>query len=689
MKIKRVIFVILIAFLAPAGVLRSQSIDNYEIEKVRNKEVLDSKDLQIIDNFLAQATQELLKTRDFTSIARTRTTILSNQSTQAQYAKQFSQSAYKYISLNLQQAEILPQERQFKVVLNFLILVDGLKDPRLADLAIAKLKDDNKVIRYWAVRCLTNPGLISKLNTADVANLRLLQHIAGQLKQLVNSNPPPADETLALTTEFAAELSIPEGEDLLIQIADVRIKQYADWTVKYELLDSAVLKSLANKITSTESANPEIARRFAQLYSYAMQRYIKGQNLLSDKNKQYLASVLVETEDKCISKLLRGTQPNIKRAVEQSSISMLQQEYDRLFGNQTKAGELTLKLNIDYGTDASGRKRMAPQPLPDPPETKIPHSKNSFLPREMPDAQYGQIPSRKYLPKPTRKYRPSAASARQVGLPKPFSGSSISSLEAYQREINGAGILIESEHISYFAPKLGEPYARLVVPILERAYKELKVWHAGAEPSFRISVEHYPNGHPRNRGGTSDCVILYGFKNIGWMDDNARKIPHVSGYIEEMAHNFDGACGVMGWLYEAFGNYTANAITLKVAPYPEIEKYLQSGRYGLQRDAETFDYYMTHGFKLPPDVPQNLFDRIYRHVFRMLEPSAGHMLLPRFYQEIKKSGVPKTKSEAERAYVVAEVFSKITGTNVKELFRQCGIAMHEPINGRGTGVLNS
>jgi len=105
------------------------------------------------------------------------------------------------------------------------------------------------------------------------------------------------------------------------------------------------------------------------LYSYAMQRYIKGQNLLSDNNKQYLASVLVETEDKCISKLLGRTQSNIKRAVEQSSISMLQQEYDRLFGNQTKAGELTLKLNIDYGTDASGRKRMAPQLLPDPPET--------------------------------------------------------------------------------------------------------------------------------------------------------------------------------------------------------------------------------------------------------------------------------------------------------------------------------
>jgi hypothetical protein len=688
MKIKRVIFAILIASSISIGILRSQTIDTKEIEAVRNKSVLDSKDKQIIDTFLEQAIEDLIRTRDFTSIARIRTVILSNQSTQGQYAKQFSESAYKYISLGLQQAANLPQERRFKITLNLLILIDGLKDPRLSDLAIAELKDNNEVIRYWAVRCITNPDLISKLNSADASHEQLKQSIIVALQQLLDSNPPPADEILALITEFAAESPSPEREDLLKKIADIRIKQYADWSVKYELLDINVLKALANKINSTEPNRPEIARRFAQLYSYVVQRLIKGQEL-SEDNKQYLASVLLEIDDKCISKILGTASSNIKRAVEQDNISLLEREYDRLFGNQTKAGELTSKLNIDYGTDANGRKRIAPQPLPDPPETKIPHNKNSFLPREMPDAKYGQIPSREYLPTPTRKYRPSAAPARQVGLPKPFSGSSISSLEAYQREINGSGILIESEHISYFAPKLGEPYARLVVPILERAYKELKVWHAGAEPSFRISVEHYPNGHPRNKGGTSDCVIFYGFENIGRMDDNARKIPHVSGYIEEMAHNFDGACGVMGWLYEAFGNYTANAITLKVAPYPEIEKYLQSGRYGLQRDAETFDYYMTHGFKLPPDVPQNLFDRIYRHVFRMLEPSAGHMLLPRFYQEIKKSGVPKTRSEAERAYVVAEVFSKITGTNVKELFRQCGIAMHEPINDRGTGALNS
>ncbi|OHB62049.1 MAG: hypothetical protein A2167_03615 [Planctomycetes bacterium RBG_13_46_10] len=378
MKFKRVIFAILIVSLISMGILHSQTTDTQEIDAVRNKSVLDSKDLQVIDNFLAKTIDDLIKTRDFTSIARTRTVILSNQSTQGQYAKQFSESAHKYISSGLQQAQTLPQERQFKIVLNLLILTDGLKDPRLADLAIAKLKDNNNVIRYWAVRCITNPGLISKLNIAEAANGRLARRITEELKQLLNSSPAPEDEILAVVTEFAAESILPETEILLKQIADIRIKQYADWSVKYELLDSAVLKSLANKINpadsnkSVDSARrirdePEIARCFAQLYSHIMQRYLKGQGL-SDNNKQYLVSVLLEIEDKSLSKLLGKTPLNIKRAVEQNNLSLLGQEYERLFGNRTKAGELTSKLNIDYGTDANGRKLMAPQLLPDPPE---------------------------------------------------------------------------------------------------------------------------------------------------------------------------------------------------------------------------------------------------------------------------------------------------------------------------------
>ena len=77
----------------------------------------------------------------------------------------------------------------------------------------------------------------------------------------------------------------------------MRIKKYAGWAVDYALLDATILQSLYNKIAAGGPRKPAVARRFGQLYSYAMQRYIKGQNYLDATQKGYLASVLVETID--------------------------------------------------------------------------------------------------------------------------------------------------------------------------------------------------------------------------------------------------------------------------------------------------------------------------------------------------------------------------------------------------------
>ena len=73
-----------------------------DIELVRDKTVLDDRDREIIDAFLAESIGDFLTTRDFTSIAKLRAIILNNQKSkqpnQNQYADQFSESAHKYIS---------------------------------------------------------------------------------------------------------------------------------------------------------------------------------------------------------------------------------------------------------------------------------------------------------------------------------------------------------------------------------------------------------------------------------------------------------------------------------------------------------------------------------------------------------------------------------------------------------------
>jgi hypothetical protein len=374
---KRVIFVFTGVFWILMLNSVSVAVNTSQIDICGHKEILGDECLQIIDDFVADSVNELVKTEDFTSIAKIRTVILSRsnsnkESAKAQYRQQFSESAHKYISKALEAAkELNPETKRFRVILNLLILVDSLEDLRLTDLAIKQLNDEN-AIQYWAVHSITNAGIIKQLNSGGAANVELAERITEQLKGLVESSSP---ETLAVMAEFAAKVNIPQGEELLLRIADWRIKKYQDWTVEYELLDGDILKLLDSKIPSESTSKADVARRFGQLYSYAIQRYVKGRDVLSDTQKNQLASVLIETEVSCISKRLKVTQSVMKNAVEQGDFQALLQEHNRLLGDQTKAGQLPLKLNFDYGKKADDSRRTAPLALPDPPEELVPSTK--------------------------------------------------------------------------------------------------------------------------------------------------------------------------------------------------------------------------------------------------------------------------------------------------------------------------
>ena len=119
-------------------------------------------------------------------------------------------------------------------------------------------------------------------------------------------------------------------------------------------------------IRETPSNNALVARRFAQLYSYAIQRYLKGQAVLSDTQKGHLASVLVEVQEKCVSRLLGGQHTTFRRAIERDNLPAISDEHNGLLGSGATPGQLPSKLVFDYGTDDAGVKRTAPVPLADP-----------------------------------------------------------------------------------------------------------------------------------------------------------------------------------------------------------------------------------------------------------------------------------------------------------------------------------
>lgn len=331
------------------------AVSTRRIKNVRNKDVLGSEDLRVIDHFVAEAVKELVRTKDFSSVAAVRNAISehasSNKPSAPQYQAQFFESTHKYISEALQKAR---QDADFLVEVNILILIDrllatGPEDLRLAEVALAMVRDDSAVVRYLAVGAVTNPAIVEKLDP------KLAARIASQLNGIVQSSSP---ETMGLMARFVAEVRTAESTKLLLQIADRRINQYAQWTVKYEPLDDMILKSLCKRISSVGTDKSSFAQRFVQLYSYAIQRYVKDMQssvFVSDISRELAASALLEVEKVCISQLTGRPHSAIKNSIErgdqrgllQAHDSLLRQELPRMFAGV-----------------------QPPLPLPDPPKRK-------------------------------------------------------------------------------------------------------------------------------------------------------------------------------------------------------------------------------------------------------------------------------------------------------------------------------
>ncbi|MHC4220784.1 MAG: hypothetical protein ACYST9_00060 [Planctomycetota bacterium] len=366
MKQKSVFSVFLTVLLVAAMAQVGFAVSVAAVDNVRNKSVLASKDFQIIDKFIADAVDELLGTTDFTSIAKIRTVISSRsssetESSQAQYQDQFSESSQKHITRGLKEAEKLtPAEHSVKVKMTLLVLSDSLKDAQLIEPALSMIgSGQSPVVNYWAVRCVTNPNISGQRLVSD-------DQIVTKLLSIIDDSP---SEVFGLMVEFAAKSQAAQAGKLIGKIADVRMKQYADWTVENELLDVAVLKALFEQTGSSKPDGPAMGRRFGQLYSYVVQRYIKGHDYLDDSAKQGLASVMVDIERTSISQMLGVSQSIIKKSIEKDAFEILQQEHDRLLGLPKKPGQLSTRLGFDYEKNADGSKRTAPKALPELPKS--------------------------------------------------------------------------------------------------------------------------------------------------------------------------------------------------------------------------------------------------------------------------------------------------------------------------------
>ena len=219
-------------------------------------------------------------------------------------------------------------------------------------------------------------------------------------------------------------------------------------------------------------------------------------------------------------------------------------------------------------------------------------------------------------------------------------------LKAFEAESGEAGVMLDDDRLRLFAPQRKAKEAEIVFGYLLKAYDEL-YGIVGSYPEYKIVVYNFPVGNEHGWGGTSNCTLWYSEKNLDFESQTEwtkYKVPHLSGYIEEMAHNFDGATGAtFGW--EMIGWNLGVEATERVAGNPYFAQQVKETRDEQKR---TFDRYVKGGYTFPSDLPGNLCDRIHAHVLYKCKSLYGPDFWRDFFAEIQK----EREKFAEAEYLV-------------------------------------
>ena len=373
------VFILFVVLLYPAFVIAVDTEDiEYVLDKAEGGDVLGDSDIELIDDFLASAFDEMLFAEDFFEAVRARVAISTRKGPKQanQYSLHFKTSAGKQIDSTLTEVnEWEDDDRKVQAWRNLVILLGELESMELVQLGLPLIDHEDAAIRYWAVKSITNPSIAAQLVSETDGDAELASEIVRLLGELVQTEKRP--EILNLIARFAGVLEGAGATELLMAVADSRIKVYEDWTVKHELMDAGLLRMLGRKILLETSAQQRrlLCSKFAQLYSYVIQRFIMG-DALSQATMAQLASVIVEAEQTAIAELMDRPQKTIRSAIEKRNFTTLQKEHDRLLGTEAKAGTVLEKLGFDYGKDTGGAAVIFPNKLTLPEEPAVASAEN-------------------------------------------------------------------------------------------------------------------------------------------------------------------------------------------------------------------------------------------------------------------------------------------------------------------------
>lgn len=256
-------------------------------------------------------------------------------------------------------------------------------------------------------------------------------------------------------------------------------------------------------------------------------------------------------------------------------------------------------------------------------------------------------------------------------------------LASFEKAIGQQGVMLDSEHIVFFAPKSREDAARIVLPYLVRAYDELyKI--VGVHTKYKLAVCAFPKGNPEVRGGTytDRGSIDYDDTNLDLAASSEwqqYRIPHVSGFIEEIAHNFVHATNIK-FGDEAIGWSLGVKVSQIVAPNPILARQVQDTR---KDQSQTFQQYKAANHTLPPDLPANQCDRIHEVLLWRAEMQYGPNFWPDFFKEVRHAQEPLARAQGmgeddgrnARYQVTVDCFDKLPKIQFRKMLSDNGVSL--------------
>ena len=358
---------ILFLRVLPAFGLDTDSIAGLRGETVSQKTPFSPAQVQIIEKFWRNAIDSLLIAEDSEQQSQIIDQLVAEKGNEnlSFYVSSYIETGKKHLQMafdTVKQRDL--PARKLSMERKLMVLIARLKNVSLAPFALDHFKDPDPAVRYWAVKTFDDFEMVRQLadvtSDADLKN-KIIQAMSERVENETSF------VILRVAVDFAVTLNDAASRDLLNKLAEKRIKAYMDWSVTGEWFDTYLLNGIGQLIVSQQPSDERVklSRTFAQLYSCVIQRYIKGESL-TDSARNSLITVIAEVEIVTVAKLIPGWQMSLKKAVEQNT--GLEREAENLLGAPSKPGDLSLRLNFNYGKDPDGKAIMAPTPIQPAPE---------------------------------------------------------------------------------------------------------------------------------------------------------------------------------------------------------------------------------------------------------------------------------------------------------------------------------